>query len=139
GWAGPSAEPRDLRDRLIDAGYGLEDDEAGMTADLEALVEDLPRPEGLVVDEVVRADGAFDDEGLEAWLEVNRRTLGWPDEKVVRRRDLYRGDDRRPRPWRHYVGRLDGAAVSASRVLLSHGVAMVHGVATVPEARRQGI
>src|SRR5207253_921888 len=83
-----------------------------------AVGEDLPRSEGLVGDEVVRAEGAFDDEALEAWLEVNRRTLGWPDEKVGRRRDLYRGDDRRPRPWRHYVGRLDGAAVSASRVLL---------------------
>jgi ribosomal protein S18 acetylase RimI-like enzyme len=76
---------------------------------------------------------------LEAYLEVNRRTLEWPPDKVARRRALYRDDERRPRPWRHFVGDLGGAAVATSRVLLHQGVAMVHGVATVPEARRQGI
>jgi hypothetical protein len=33
---------------------------------------------------------------------------------------------------------MDGAPVSASRVLVRDDVAMVHGVCTVPEARRQG-
>ena len=138
-WAGPTATPTDLRDRLVDAGYRLEDDEAGMAADLRELVEDIPRPAGLVIRAVERGDGTLDEDALEGWLEVNRRTLGWPSEKVGRRRDLYRGDERHPRPWRHHVGLLDGAPVSASRVLLSHGVGMVHGVSTVPEARRRGL
>jgi GNAT superfamily N-acetyltransferase len=137
-WAGPSAEPAELPDLLVDAGYRLEDDEAGMAVDLHWLVEDLPRPDGLRIQDVERRDGSLDDDALEAWLEVNRRTLGWPDEKVVRRRALYRDDERRPRPWRHFIGRLDGAPVSASRVLVTDDVAMVHGVCTVPEARRQG-
>jgi len=138
-WAGPSATPDDLVDRLIEAGYHLEDDEVGMAADLEHLVGDLPRPDGLAIEDIERPDGALDDEALEAWLEVNRRTLVWPAEKLERRRHLYRADDRRPRPWRHYVAWLGGEPVAASRVLLSHGVAMVHGVCTVPEARRRGI
>ena len=138
-WAGPSAAPPDLREHLVAAGFHLEDDEAGMVADLEHLVADLPRPAGLVMAEVEQAGGALDDALLEGWLEVNSRTLGWPDEKRDRRRDLYRTDDRRPLPWRHIVASLNGEPVAASRVLISHGVAMVHGVSTVPEARRQGI
>ena len=74
-----------------------------------------------------------------AWLEVNRETLAWPAEKVARRRGLYGDDDRRPRPWRHFVGLLDRRPVSASRVLIADDVAMVHGVSTVPDARRRGI
>jgi hypothetical protein len=133
-WAGPSATPPNLADLLLAAGYYLEDGEAGMAVDLDDVVRDLPRPANLVIDDV-----SASDEGLEAWLEVNRRTLGWSDGKVARRRALYRDDDRQPRPWRHYVGRIDGRPVSASRLLVSGGAAMIHGLSTIAEARRQGI
>jgi ribosomal protein S18 acetylase RimI-like enzyme len=110
-----------------------------MAVGLDRLVEDLPRPEALEVVEVERSDGILDPRFLEAWLAVNRETLAWPAEKVARRRGLYEGDDRRPRPWRHFVGLLDRRPVSASRVLVAGDVAMVHGVSTVPDARRRGI
>ncbi len=138
-WAGPTATPDNLSDLLGGAGYRLEDDEAGMAVGLDRLVEDLPRPEALEVVEVERSDGILDPRFLEGWLEVNRETLAWPAEKVARRRGLYEDDDRRPRPWRHFVGLLDRRPVSASRVLIADDVAMVHGVSTVPDARRRGI
>lgn len=138
-WAGPTATPASLRAHLEAAGYALEDDEAGMAADLGALVEDLPVPGGLRIRDLERPDGDLDPDLLEAYLEVNRRTLGWPAGKVARRRSLHRDDARRPRPWRQFVADLDGRSVATSRVLISQGVAMVHGVATVPEARRRGI
>jgi ribosomal protein S18 acetylase RimI-like enzyme len=138
-WAGPSAEPDNLADRLLAAGYHLDDDEAGMAADLAALVEDLPRPEALRITPVEQDDETLDDGRLDAWLEVNRRTWPWTEAKVEHRRDLYRSDDRRPRPWRHVVGWLDEQPVAAARVFVEDEVAMVHGIATIPEARRQGI
>jgi GNAT superfamily N-acetyltransferase len=138
-WAGPSAEPNDLGDRLVSAGYDLEDDEAGMAMDLASVAEDLPRPEDLRITQVEHEDGTLDDGRLEAWLEVNRRTWPWSAAKLEHRRQLYRRDERRPRPWRHAVAWLNDHAVAASRVFIDGEVAMVHGIATVPEARRQGI
>jgi GNAT superfamily N-acetyltransferase len=138
-WAGPTASPASLRAHLDAAGFALEDDEAGMAMDMGNLVEDLPVPSGLRIRDLERPDGDLDPGLLEEYLEVNRRTLDWPADKVVRRRALYRDDERRPRPWRQFVADVGGTAVATSRVLLYQGVAMVHGVATVPEARRQGI
>ena len=141
-WAGPTATPGNLSDLLLAAGYILEDDEAGMAADLDDVVTDLSRPDNLTIEEIGGAEdghGRLEEGALDAWLDVNRRAQGWSEGKVARRRALYREDDRRPRPWRHYLGRLGGESVSASRLLVSHGAAMIHGVATVPEARRQGI
>ena len=42
-------------------------------------------------------------------------------------------------PWRCYVGRLDGKPVASNMLFNGAGVASVFGVATHPEARRQGI
>ena len=137
-WAGPSDRPDDLRRRLAEANFVLEDDEAGMAADLGALVEDLPVPAGL---EVVATGGEdrLDARVIEEWLDVAELTYGWPRERRAQRRTLYLSDERRPRPWRHVVARLNGTAVALARVLVQDGVAMVHGVATVPDSRRHGI
>jgi len=96
------------------------------------------RPRGLTFSAPTNGT-LLDGEAMDGWLEVNRRALDWSDEKVEVRRRLYLGDDRQPRPWLHVLALLHGAPVGAARVLLRAGVAMVHGVATVPEARRLGI
>lgn len=137
-WATPDATPADLRARLVRHGFTLSDDEAGMAADLDALIEDLPRPSGLQFEAFGREDG-IDPRLVEAWLSVAGTVFGWPPERYDVRRRLYLGDDRRPRPWRHLVGWLDGRPVAMARILLAAGVAMVHGVAVIPAVRRQGI
>ena len=137
-WARPEARPTDLRDRLVRHGFELTDDEAGMVADLDALIEDLPRPAGLQF-EVFGQEDRLDPAAVDAWLEVAGTTFVWLPERYDIRRALYHGDARRPRPWRHVVGWLDGRPVAMARVLLGDGLAMVHGVATVPDVRRRGI
>jgi fermentation-respiration switch protein FrsA (DUF1100 family) len=42
-------------------------------------------------------------------------------------------------PWRMYLGRLNGVPVATNMVLAGAGVTSVYGVATIPEARGQGI
>jgi GNAT superfamily N-acetyltransferase len=41
-------------------------------------------------------------------------------------------------PWRLFVGRVDGKAVSIAEMLVGAGAVGVHLVVTLPEARRQG-
>lgn len=41
--------------------------------------------------------------------------------------------------WRHYIGWFRGQAVAIAAVLLHQGVAGIYGVATLPQARQQGI
>jgi ribosomal protein S18 acetylase RimI-like enzyme len=41
--------------------------------------------------------------------------------------------------WRHFTGSLDGRVVASASLLLSHGVAGIYGIGTLPEARRQGV
>lgn len=137
-WAGPSDQPEDLRRHLEAAGFVLEDDEAGMVADLGRLVEDLPVPAGVDF-AVTGGDGELDERLIDDWLDVAAVAFGWPAGIREARRRLYLADERRPRPWRHVVARLDGMPVALSRVLVHGGAAMVHGVATLPRARRRGI
>ena len=137
-WAGPRDRPEELRRHLAAANFDLADDEAGMVADLEQLEENLPVPSGLEF-AMTGADERLDERVIDEWLDVAELTHGWPPERRDIRRRLYLTDERRPRPWRHVVARLNGTPVALSRILLHERTAMVHGVATVPDSRRRGI
>src|SRR5205814_3546681 len=41
--------------------------------------------------------------------------------------------------WRHYVGRINGAAVSTVSLLVDSGVGGIYFVCTAPDARRRGL
>ncbi len=129
---GPSTEPADLGRFLLAHGMTHSEDEPGMAIDIDRLQEEGTVPPGLTID-MVR-----DKRGLEAWVSVwlfpvpddgRRRYLN-----ALRQLGLH-GD----LPRRYYLGRLDGTPVATAELFAFAGVAGVHNVVTLPEARRQGI
>jgi GNAT superfamily N-acetyltransferase len=132
---GLSMRPDDVGRRLIVAGFTYTSDEPGMAVDLHALNEDVPMPEGLVIQRVrdaaeiamwaatLNANG-FGEGAVESeWVGAMYTRLGCDDET----------------PWRHYLGLLDGAPVATSTLFLGAGVAGIYFVSVHPDARRRGI
>ena len=131
---GPSTRPSDLGKHLKRRGLTYTGDTVGMAVDLLVLTEDLPTPSGLTIEHV------DDAEALEKW--VHPVAIAFRHTEAVAKTlfDVYAsqgfGQHRR---WRLYLGSLEGEVVAASRLYLGAGVAGIHAVATVPDARRQGI
>jgi hypothetical protein len=103
-----------------------------MAADLMALPEDLPSPNGL---EIVPVENG---ETLRQWIHI--ASIGfdvpaeyekvWYDFFVEAVFDL---------PFRTYLALLNGQPVATSQLFLSAGVAGIYNVTCIPEARGQGI
>jgi ribosomal protein S18 acetylase RimI-like enzyme len=131
---GPTTEPADLAARLQAHGARRLDDAVGMAADLHAVRVDAGLPAGLTIERV------RDEELLRHYNDAMNRGFGSP--AIIRDgflqvfTSLGQGDDQ---PWRHYVGLMDGHAVASSSLLLGTHVAGIYNVATVEEARGQGI
>jgi ribosomal protein S18 acetylase RimI-like enzyme len=106
-----------------------------MAVDLLALNEDLPAPHGLIIEQV------GDVETLKQSCQVAfKGVFGWPDCAVDALLDYYLSVGLGAQsPRRYYMGWLKGEPVATSELVLGAGVAGIYGVATVPEARRQGI
>src|SRR5690349_11092266 len=89
---GPSMRPNDLGQRLIAAGFTYAGDEPGMAADLDALNEDAPMPEGLTIQRVrdaaeiatwaatLNANGFGEGEIESEWVGAMYARLGCGDE-----------------------------------------------------------
>jgi GNAT superfamily N-acetyltransferase len=77
---------------------------------------------------------------LQAWLPVSTSGFSAPEESTATYYENYVnmgfGEGT---PWHHYVGWLQDKAVGVASLLLHAGVAGIYGVATLPEARRQGV
>jgi ribosomal protein S18 acetylase RimI-like enzyme len=131
---GPFAQPSDLGERLESRGLSRADELPAMAVDLHGLNEDVSFPSGLDVERV------GDPEVLRECVEVMRVGFGLPEltsevffEAFT---DVGLGEES---PLRSYIGRLDGEAVAASSLLVAAGVGGIYNVATLPEARRQGL
>jgi ribosomal protein S18 acetylase RimI-like enzyme len=133
-YIGSSTQPADLGKHLMAHGLTHAVDETGMAVDLLALNESQPAPAGLVIEHV------SDVETLPEWLHLTAIGFGYTDFVSDILLDLYtRLGFGSHRPWRLYIGFLEGELVAASRLFLAAGVAGVYSVATVPAARRRGI
>jgi GNAT superfamily N-acetyltransferase len=105
-----------------------------MAADMLALNEGLPAPPGLTVEQVA------DVGTLKQFCHVFKVGFGWPDFVEDAWLDLFASVGLGAQsPMRHYLGRLEGEPVATMSLFLGAGVAGIYCVATVPDARRQGI
>jgi len=132
-WTGPSTEPADLGEKLIDRGF-QQSDSPGMAADLDVLPEIPEYPEDLVIKLV------DNDDDLETWCRVLCEAFGMPDFVRTAMFDLYQSIGyETQKSLSHYLGFINNEAVAVSSLLLGAGVAGIYNVATVESARRKGI
>jgi hypothetical protein len=130
----PFSRPSKLDSHLESHGLAREEELSGMAVDLTALNEDIPFPSGLTIEwvsnaevlrevvEIMRVDFEMPQFAVEGLFEV-LSALGLTDES----------------PWRNYVGRLDGEAVTTASLAFVAGVAGLYNVATLPKVRRRGL
>lgn len=132
-WTGPSTQPADLGEKLIDRGF-QQSDSPGMAADLDVLPEIPEYPENLVIKLV------DNDEDLETWCRVVYEAFGMPDFVGTALFDAYQCIGYKSQlPLSHYLGSINNEAVAVSSLLLGAGVAGIYNVATIESARRKGI
>ena len=131
--ASPSMTPTDLPERLVGRGFLDGGEEPAMLADLSA------PPPGVGEDHELQIERVRDDAGMDASRDVLASGFGEGPREAEWVSSVFRsiglGDDA---AWRHYVGRLDGTAVSTVSVLVKSGVAGIYFVCTVPDVRRRG-
>jgi ribosomal protein S18 acetylase RimI-like enzyme len=131
-WAEPGAQPVHLGEHLLAHGLAYADGPPGMAVDLLALNADLPVSTGLTIERVE------DVETLKKWAYASIIGFGLTETHVDAWFDLFAGLGFEL-PLRNYVGILNGEPVATSQLFLAAGVAGIYVVATVPEARRQGM
>lgn len=131
---GPSTHPTDLGSHLQQHGWMLDDTAPGMALDLCSLDEHLSLPSQLTIKRV------SDEEMLKTWLRVMTVGSELPEEGLALLLDVVtkRGfkDDTTVH---YYLGLLGNKPVASSLLYLGAGVAGIYNVATLPEARHQGI
>lgn len=130
-WTGPTTQPADLGKHLERHGFVSEGQLPGMAIDLAHLNENLPMPGGLSVQRVT------DDATLKQWGQVCAAGFGLPDFMAAAFYDLMSsvGLD----IFLAYLGWQNDRPVATSAMILAAGVAGMYNIATIPEARQQGI
>jgi GNAT superfamily N-acetyltransferase len=134
GWLiGPASRPLDLGQQLEARGLEHLVTLTPMTVSLDG----LPPPAPVTGLTIARVDDPAD---YEAWVVAEHR--GFEEEGDAEsglaavRRAMGIGHGY---PIYHFLGRLDGAPVATATLLPAGGIAGIHDVSVVPEARRRGI
>jgi GNAT superfamily N-acetyltransferase len=130
-WTGPTTRPADLGSYLERHGFVCAGQEPGMAVDLANLSVNPTMPAGLTIQQV------RDNEALKQAVQILSIVFEIPDFLAKEYYDYMRHIC--PDPFKLYLGRLNGKPVATSALVLAAGVAGIYGVATIPEARRQGI
>ncbi|HEV7236598.1 MAG TPA: GNAT family N-acetyltransferase [Ktedonobacteraceae bacterium] len=131
---GPTALPTNLATYLKAHGFTRSHDGTGMAADLQALHEENVTPDNF------RVEVVSDEALLETYTVTSMRGFGNTEEEIRVYHETYKNIGfGKHLPWQHFIGWLADEPVAVSSLLLHAGVAGIFGVATIPEARRQGI
>lgn len=133
-WTGPATQPPDLGRHLQRHGFAHTGDTPGMAVDLLALVQGPSLPADVTIKRVE------DREMLRTWAEVGWVGTGFPATGQDEFAELERSIGLPPDQSRHrYLGFKKGVPVATSAMVLHAGVAGIFAVATLSEARRQGL
>lgn len=131
---GPSTRPVDLGNRLQTHGWMPGGEAPGMAIELQTLNEAFSSPPSLTIERI------HDAETLRTWLRVMTVGSDIPEEGLKLLLELVSRHGFMDNPSVHYyLGVLAGKPVATSLLYLGAGVAGIYNVATLPEARHQGI
>ena len=130
-WTGPTTQPADLAERLEKHGFVNAGKDPGMAVELSDIKKDLPTPAGLTVQLVE------DEQSLKQWCQVLGAGFEMPDFVAEAYYEVMRYAD--SEIVLLYLGMLDNKPVAISQLTYGAGVAGIYCVATLPEARRQGM
>ena len=129
----PSDSPSDLGIHLARQGLALVEEEPAMAVDLERLNQDTRTPAGFMIERV-------SDVATLREKNIITSKLGAGKSLGTLLLDLFTAYGfKSDSGWQHYIGILNGKPVSCSSLFYATGVAGIYMVATLPEARRQGI
>jgi ribosomal protein S18 acetylase RimI-like enzyme len=131
-WMEPQLQCSDWAPLLSSYGFGFSSDTPGMAMDLQTLAEPRQTVDGLEVRPV------SDDESLRIWAHVFTAGYGLPADWEPSVYELERrlGLDL---PVRNYLGYWNGKPVATSLLFIGGGVAGIYNVATLREARGNGV
>ncbi len=129
---GPSTKPTKLDKALLAQGLNLGYEEPGMALDLLNMNEAARPPARFTIEPVL------DLPALKEWVDVWMAHV--PDPVAQHCREvIYRLGIDANRPWRTYLGRLDGKSVATIRLFYAAGVVSLHHVATLSQEQGKGI
>ena len=131
-WLEPELDSRIWEAPLSAAGFVFEDTTPGMAVTLADLPQHVPHADGFSIRTVDDLDM------LHTWTEILIRGSEMPVELIEPFYTLISSLGIEL-PFRHYLGYLDGHPVSSASFFLSSGVVGIYNIATMPEARRQGL
>lgn len=131
-WLDPGVDLQAWAAVLEPAGFRLDERTPGMAVVLADLPPAVPHPASLVVHPIDDLDD------LPLWSDIFARGYELPPEMGPQFYDLFSGLGLEL-PLRSYLGYLDGSPVVTTTLYLGAGVAGIYNVATLPEARRQGL
>lgn len=129
-WLAPHLQPDAWAEQLLPRGFQYDDHTPGMAVHLDALPPLAPHP--LITRQVT------DRQALAEWARILTRGFEMPENLAPQICELFDVPETAV-PARHYLGFLDDRPVATASLLLAAGVAGIYNVATVAEARHQGI
>lgn len=133
-WLGPQSTPENLGALLKQYGLQSAGETPGMAADLAAL---NPMPKTI---QNFTMEKVSNVEMQALWGQIAALGTGFSDAATTQMAQLEASlTDPQYKAQHRYIGFLDGTPVATSAMVLDSGVAGIYAVATIPQARRQGI